>query len=140
MAQIFSFFPGGLDPELEIAFKPLCLELSAEQVVELAERVRAHLETLRQVATVNKALDKATRLGASAAVIARRLVGLLGEMDSLPKEQGRLLVSASRYFTRSMDIQPDFNSQVGFEDDARVLNFVMGQIGREDLKLEGRSI
>ena len=85
MAQIFSFFPGGLDPELEIAFKPLCLELSAEQVVELAERVRAHLETLRQVATVNKALDKATRLGASAAVIAPRLVGLLGRWTTCPR-------------------------------------------------------
>ena len=135
MAQIFSFFPGGLDPELEIAFKPLCLELSTEQVVELAERVRAHLEALRQLARVNKALDNAT-----AEAIARRLVGLLGEMDSLPKEQSRLVVGASRYFTRSMDIQPDFNSQVGFEDDVTVFNFMMRQIGREDLKLEGRSI
>jgi uncharacterized membrane protein YkvA (DUF1232 family) len=131
MTQIFSFFPNGLDPELEITFKPLCLELSSEQVVELAERVRAHLEVLRQASLVNKALDRAT-----AEAIARRLVGLLGEISRLREEQSLLVIGAARYFIRSMDIQPDFSSRVGFEDDVTVLNFVLRQIGREDLRLE----
>jgi hypothetical protein len=99
MRQTFSFFPDGLDPELEIAFKPLCLELSAEQVVELAERVKAHLEVLRQASRVNKTLDRTT-----AVAVARRLTGLLGEIPSLPDEQRVLVVGAARYFIRSMDI------------------------------------
>ncbi len=57
MPQTFEFFPGGLDPELEITFKPLCLELSPEQAGELAGRVRTHLETLRQLAKLNPALE-----------------------------------------------------------------------------------
>ncbi len=131
MPQFFSFFPDGLDPELEITFKPLCLELSAEQLVELAERVRAHLEVLRQASVVNKALDRVT-----AEAIARRLVGLLGEIPSLPEEHRLLVVGAARYFIRSQDIQPDFTSLVGFKDDVTVLNFVLKQIGREDMRIE----
>ena len=131
MRQTFSFFPDGLDPELEIAFKPLCLALSTEQVGELAQRVLAHLEVLRQASAVNKTLDKAT-----AEAVARRLIGLLGEISGLPEEQRLLVVGAARYFIRSMDIQPDFNSLVGFKDDVTVLNFVLRQIGKEELRLE----
>jgi uncharacterized membrane protein YkvA (DUF1232 family) len=131
MPPTFSFFPDGLDPELEITFKPLCLELTSEQVMELAERVRTHLEVLRQASLVNKALDRAT-----AETVARRLTGLLGEIPCLPEEQRLLVVGAARYFVRSLDMQPDFNSQAGFKDDVTVLNFVLRQIGREDLKLE----
>jgi hypothetical protein len=87
------------------------------------------------VATVNKALDKAT-----AETQSPRLVGLLGEIASLSKEQGQLVIGASRCFIRSLDMLPDFNSRVGFEAGVRVLNFVVGQIGRQGLKLEGRSI
>jgi uncharacterized membrane protein YkvA (DUF1232 family) len=131
MPPTFSFFPDGLDPELELNFKPLCLELSAEQVVELADRVQAHLEVLRQAERVNKALDKAT-----AEAVAHRLTGLLAEITCLPKDQRPLVIGAARYFIRSLDIQPDFNSSVGFIDDVTVLNFVLRQIGRDDLRLD----
>jgi uncharacterized membrane protein YkvA (DUF1232 family) len=102
-----------------------------EQVVELAERVKAHLEVLRQAGTVNKALDKPT-----AEAVARRLTGLLEETPSLAEEQQVLVVGAARYFIRSLDIQPDFDSPVGHKDDVTVLNFVVRQIGKEELKLE----
>ena len=131
MPQTFSFTPGGLDPELEITFKPLCLELSPQQAAELAERVREHLDTLRQLAKVNPALEAST-----AESIAARLVDLLEGLSGLPKEQRPLVIGAARYFTRSRDIQPDFNSPVGFADDVTVLNFVLRQIGRGDLRLE----
>ena len=131
MPQTFSFTPGGLDPELEIAFKPLCLALSSEQAVELAERVLAHLETLRQVGLVNKTLDETT-----AQALTDRLAGLLAEFERLPEDHQLLVVGAARYFTRSRDIQPDFSSTAGFEDDVAVLNFVLQQIGRGNLRLE----
>ena len=132
MMPTFEFTPGGLDPELEIAFKPLCLELSPEQAGELAGRVRTHLETLRQAAVANQALDMTT-----AQRIAGRLADLVDGLERLTGEQQLLVVGAARYFIRSRDIQPDFGPGAGFEDDLTVLNFVLGQIGREDLKLEG---
>jgi uncharacterized membrane protein YkvA (DUF1232 family) len=73
---------------------------------------------LRQVSLVNQALDRAT-----AEAVARRLTALLGKIPCLPEHQRLLVIGAAPYFVRSLDMQPDFNSPVGFKDDVTVLNF-----------------
>lgn len=80
---------------------------------------------------VNQALDRAT-----AEAVAHRLTVLLGEITCLPEHQRLLVIGAARYFVRSLNIQPDFNSPVGFKDDVTVLNFLLRQIGSEEMELK----
>ena len=68
--------------------------------------------------------------------IAQTLRQLLRELAIYPENKRRLIVGAARYFMRSQDAQADLESILGFDDDAAVLNYVLKEIGRSDLKVE----
>ena len=66
--------------------------------------------------------------------IADQCLNLLNDIDvDTPKETRQLIQAAIRYFLLDDDADSDKESLIGFDDDARVVELVAREIGREDL-------
>lgn len=69
--------------------------------------------------------------------IAASLSTLIAELDGDPSEHQRIGTQlAVLYFITVADGEPDFESILGFEDDARVLNAILEGLGRHGLKVQ----
>ncbi len=120
-----------LTPHLARTFDPLCKALPPEQAIAQAEAVTTHLIRIQATLQTNEFLD--VRL---AEAIARALLALLADYATfLPKQQA-LIIGAARYFVKDDDVEPDSVSILGFDDDARVLNYVLDVIDRPELKVK----
>jgi uncharacterized membrane protein YkvA (DUF1232 family) len=97
---------------------------------DLLAAARQHLDRTRAAHSANRLVN--VRLAAA-------IVGVLEELfstsSSLGSNQARWLRGAMHYFATSNDDEPDFQSPLGFEDDAEVLNAFLRFIGRNDLCL-----
>lgn len=113
-----------LPPDLERIFAPLCADLDAGQVQDLATQVRAYPGEIRQALAYNEFLDIE-----SAEKIAAVLGELLSDYPALSPEGRQLVTGAGRYFIRGQDAHADLGSLLGFDDDVSVLNYVLTQIG-----------
>jgi uncharacterized membrane protein YkvA (DUF1232 family) len=71
-----------------------------------------------------------------AEAIARTLDQLLKESGNYPENHRRLIIGAAHYFIQNQDAQGDISSILGFDDDVAVLNYVLKEIGRDDLKVD----
>ena len=123
-------FPNMLDPSLEKIFAPLCADISPVEITELHEQIAVHILNVRSALRHNEFIDLTL-----AENIAQTLNLLLSELANYPENKRRLIIGAARYFTRGQDAQADFSSILGFDDDAVVLNYVLKEIGRDDLKV-----
>jgi uncharacterized membrane protein YkvA (DUF1232 family) len=70
-----------------------------------------------------------------AAAIVSLLEKLVSHWGSLAPNQAFWVKGAMHYFATSNDDEPDFQSPLGFEDDAEILNACLKFIGRNDLRL-----
>jgi len=131
MPQPLPLFPDLLDPNLEKIFAPLCEDVSPDGVAELLIQIAAHVQNVREALRQNEFIDNALVEN-----IAQILSQLIRELANYPENKRRLIVGAARYFLRSQDAQADFSSILGFDDDAAVLNYVLKEISRSDLKVE----
>lgn len=61
------------------------------------------------------------------------LLEIENDWDKFNHDEQRLLCAAIRYFTRSYDEIPDFETEIGFDDDIAVLNACLRRVGRFDL-------
>lgn len=97
----------------------------------LRRRVDAHLDAAEAAAAESAFVDiqLARRIAASCQA-------LLEASAAMPEAHRRLALGACRYFTASDDDEDDFDSIIGFEDDAEVVNHVAARIGRDDLIVE----
>lgn len=68
--------------------------------------------------------------------MARRITGLLDELEQLAFPQQELILGAARYFISSADHHPDTADAMGLDDDLLVLNYVVTAISRADLVVE----
>ncbi len=97
---------------------------------DLLAAARQHLDRTRIAHADNRLIN--VRLAAA-------IVGVLEELfrtwNSLGPNQEWWLRGAMHYFTASYDEEPDFQSPLGFEDDAEILNACLKFIGRNDLSL-----
>jgi hypothetical protein len=100
-----------------------------ESIPALRVRVERYCERIEAAAQSSKLFDVA---------LARRIGEVLIELltMSLAPEQHRAVHVAVRYFEEDDDSDPDFDSILGFEDDAQVVNAVLRFLGREDLLIE----
>jgi uncharacterized membrane protein YkvA (DUF1232 family) len=96
-------------------------------------RVRGvtHVGSIRVVAMQNELLPVDL-----AEAIARRLTGLLDELEKFSMEHLQLVLAAARYFISDNDHRPDTNDAMGLDDDLLVLNHVLTAIGRSELRVE----
>lgn len=97
----------------------------------LRAKVVTHVGSIRAAALRNELLPVDL-----AELIARRLTGLLDQLEAFPEAQQSLILGAARYFISNLDHRPDTEDAMGLDDDLLVLNFVVTTIGRSDLVVE----
>lgn len=103
----------------------------------LADKVLTKSEIQEQVTTYLKLVEKNTSGDefidlSTARSIAEGLLTLLqGDHD----EHLEHIQAAAIYFIRDDDAEPDFESILGFEDDAQVFNAVCHHLGRPELEI-----
>ena len=120
-----------LDQEIDRVFTQLCADVDPALLTVLITEVEQHASLVRSALGVNEFLDVAL-----AEKIAKLLKDLLGNIEKYPKPKQRLIVGASRYFVRSHDAQADLSSLLGFDDDAAVLNYVLVELGHDELRIK----
>jgi len=127
--------PAELVQSLPFTLLPDLKRLHAQPLVAvemLREEVQAHLERARQAALKSELVDLEL-----AEANAASCLGLLDSMraDQTASHHG-LVQLACRYFVLTDDQDHDFDSMLGFDDDAQVLNAVARRIDRRDLCVE----
>ena len=131
MPEPFPLPPHTLEPELERQLEPLCIDLPPERIAELRQQIAAHVALVLEATQYNERLDLTV-----ARQIARVLTDLLQEHASYPPAHRRLIVGAARYFVRSRDVQFDLTTRSGFDDDITVLDCVLTEIGKSELRID----
>jgi len=120
-----------LPSKLASAFQAYCTEYPVDKIGELREEINSHIQKLELALSRNEFLDIKT---------ARRIAGvlefLLTEYTHYSSEHRSLVTGAAKYFIHDLDVEPDTKSILGLDDDVRVLNFVLEQVGKPDLRVE----
>ena len=123
-------FPNSLNADIEPVFRQYCEDIPQEQISELKNKVTYHLELVRAELQPNEFIDIDL-----AEQIAQRIFQLLDQYATCPENKRRLIVGTARYFIQKQDVQADLTSIIGFDDDAAVLNYVLTELGKQDLKV-----
>ena len=96
------------------------------EVDALRGQVAQHLADVHQALSCNEFIDIDV-----AEDIARVCLALLALYESLEEELRAAVVGAVRYFASQDDAENDFESVIGFDDDVRVINYVIELIGAD---------
>ena len=100
-------------------------------IEDLRRELQAYLKKLKGALAHNEFLDIDT---------AKQMVGvfnnLLDQFDTFSIKEKALIFGAVQYFVQDRDAQPDTKSVMGLDDDVYVLNYVLVEIGRPELKVE----
>ena len=122
-------FQNDLSPNIRMLFDSLCCSPSDVNTSFLKEQINIHLQKTHLALESNEFLD--VNLAQQAATLLIDLVGHLGEFSI---DNQMLIIGAARYFVLEDDHEPDTKSLLGFDDDIKVLNFVLGKLGKPKLK------
>jgi len=126
-----SLFDHSLEPRLDRVFAPMCNAVPLAQVKLLKGEVANHMQAIWQALRQNEFLDVTL-----AERIATVLLRLLGEYGEHTVSNQSLIIGATRYFIKDHDAESDLSSLLGFDDDVRVLNYVLESIGKNDLRID----
>lgn len=119
------------NPKELALFAELCLDLPPDGLAELHNSVRSYATELEaeqsrsELVAVDLAIAVKDRL--------ERLFGLTAE---LPATQRALVVGAARYFISKDDAIPDTRACTGLDDDVRIVNHVLKELGRVEWSIE----
>lgn len=116
-------FPDNLIP----TFHRLCDPLPAELLPELRKDLDDFLQQSHDLAATNPRLNVHR-----VEQIHERCQFLLGQYEKFSREQQALVIGALRYFVIMEDSLADDNFVTGFDDDAKVVNYVLEELGIED--------
>lgn len=108
-------------------FKGCCGSASPDQRESLRQAVKATLQDMSAKAKTNKLLD--LRL---AQQIAERCLLLLDIHDQRTSQEQALIIGAVTYFAAVDDPFSDEAFASGFHDDARIVNYVLEELGIKD--------
>jgi uncharacterized membrane protein YkvA (DUF1232 family) len=131
MPQPLPLFPNFLDPRIDCIFRSLCEEITPSQITDLNKQINAHLQRVRDALGQNEFID--LRLAEQIVITLDRLIS---DFAQYPESKHKLIAGAARYFIYERDAQRDFESILGFDDDVAVLNYVLKELGRDDLRIE----
>ncbi len=120
-----------LGAELAEVFLELAETLSPEDTEELVPEIDEHLEQVREALSGNEFLD--VELAEQIAAACRALLGVYGDLDDARQAA---VIGAVQYFLHVEDADDDFDSVIGFEDDAKVVNYVIELTGEEIAPIE----
>jgi hypothetical protein len=106
-------------------------EVNADSLAEYLAEARAHLEEARELAPQKPTIN----LGLAEAIFLT-FERLQESWEALPSHARLWLCAAMRYFSETDDSdEHDFDSFVGFEDDAEVLNACLALAGKTELSI-----
>jgi len=114
-----------------LLFLKLCEAVPRAAVPDLLQRVEAHLAEIHAQYRQNEFLD--IELADRVAEQVRRLLAAYADYGA---EEQRLIIGAARYFAAANDEESDIHSIFGMEDDVRILNYVLAQIGEPEHRIE----
>ncbi|MBN8548844.1 MAG: hypothetical protein J0M12_05980 [Deltaproteobacteria bacterium] len=116
-------FPESLIP----TFRRLCEPLPVEAVPDIRGDLDECVRNLQLASEANKRINVHRILQ-----IQERCEYLLGRYESFSREQQALVIGALRYFVIVDDTLADDTFITGFDDDAKVVNYVLEELGIED--------
>jgi hypothetical protein len=128
MAFVRERFPLPRFPQTVIpTFRSLCSAVSDEDAAQLISQLQAHLSQIEQDATTAPLLnvDLAHSIG-------RMSLYLLKRYPEFSIEHKALIIGAIRYFAFAEDALAESTFACGFDDDAKVMNYVLEKLGLED--------
>lgn len=120
-------FPETLRP----TFRRLCEPITSAALPDLKHDLERCIEQTEQLAANNPLLNRELLQK-----IGDRSRFLLGEYERFSTEQQALIIGAIRYFVIHEDTLPDERFATGLDDDARVINYVLEQLGIPDRFIE----
>lgn len=121
-------FPEGLTQK-EFDLLNQCVNDSSNQSPsKLFDQTQNHLEKIRNAHSRNAYVN--LRL---AEAICNTFHTVINEWDHLPQKSYPWLCGMMKYFVLSSDLEDDFNSPIGFDDDVEIMNACLRFAGREDL-------
>ncbi len=98
---------------------------------ELRALVTTHLARAETLAADDPFID-----GARAQQVAEACLSLLEALPTLDAEQASWVAAACLYYGAVDDDEDDFDSLVGFDDDAEVVNYVADLLGLSHIHIE----
>ena len=122
--------PSGLSRSQLERLRAYAAEASGMSMDELRSEVDQHLDRTRAAHQRRRIVN--LRL---ATAICEAVRQAFLRWDALPANCRNWLAGAIFYFAKCDDDEPDFNSPIGFEDDAEVLNACLRFAGLDDLCL-----
>lgn len=120
-------FPAAVIP----TFKRLCEALPASDLEAYKADIEVNLERIRAAASTNDRVDleRGEQLG-------RVSKQLLDRYESFNENQRALVIGAIRYFAVAEDAASETTFATGFDDDVKVMNHVLEEIGLIELAIE----
>ncbi len=118
-----------LNPDEQRRFRRLCIATSVDELADLASVIELHVEQV--AANAGPATDVDT-----AKLIGRSLCDLLGSDLTFDDEQRAQIRGAIEYFVMTDDASSDLDDVLGFDDDARVVNAMLGRIGHPSFAVD----
>jgi uncharacterized membrane protein YkvA (DUF1232 family) len=112
-------------------FAQLCCDLPPEGLAKLSDGVRNYVNELEAEQS------KSELVAVDLAIAVRdRLQRLFSLIEELSAKQRVLLVGAARYFISKDDAIPDTRACTGLDDDVRIVNHVLKELGRAEWSIE----
>lgn len=108
-------------------FQQLCQALAPSDIGDVRAAVEQHVLDLQSAKA--EVLHVNLKLGRE---IGEVLTGLLDQYESFDEKQRALVIGAAAYFVHQDDPQGDTTFGTGLNDDAKVVNYVLNQLGIED--------
>lgn len=120
-------FPEALIP----TFRRLCEPLPVDMIAELQRDFEGAVRETASRAQANPRIDK-RRLEQ----VAERCRLMMQRYEEFSTEQRALIIGAVRYFALVDDVLADDTFASGLDDDAKVVNYVLEELGVEDCFIE----
>ena len=122
------FFPEGVNRR-QLELLENCVNCALERGLdELMREAERHLEAARQARQTSAFVNVPL-----AAALHQSLKSMAAQFDSLPRIAQPWLLGMIAYFSTKHDEETDFDSPVGFEDDAEVINACLRMAGLDHL-------
>ena len=124
------FYPTGIAPSQFESLSQCADQAAVISPDQLLEEANLHLEKTKKAYSANRMIN--VRL---AAAIVGVIESVTNDWGSISANHRFWLAGAIHYFANGDDDEPDFDSPLGFEDDAEVLNACLQLAGLNKLCL-----
>lgn len=117
-------FPDTVAP----TFRRLCERVPASEAAGILAQVDQCMDGFRELARDHHRLNLSL-----AEKVAERCRYLLNRYSDYDHQQQALIMGAVRYFAIAEDAMAETEFATGFDDDARVMNYVLEELGLDEL-------